>query len=569
MGSGVTAETSAGSIVKRLYVYGEAVAGSEAAKALAEEIHTLLREAAGVEPHVIKLPVATWVDEGAVVECTGLRVEGVNLPQTLGGEACGRLVEVKCTSPPCFNHVSEGDIVIAEVPEDPDDVTTLYVAAMERGASALLVYDRWPGRHRRIVVSGRWDYALLPSPAPMPAVHLRREDGIRLRSACLGSLVRLHASARIEWRHGRIIEAVIGSEGPEVLLIAHYDHWLGGSGDNLAGVAALIRAVERLRGRVGGWTLRVAVLDAEEFGDPQLPAWYWSYGSRWYARELLDSGLLRDIVAVLNLDMPVVKRLYLASTPELRNVVRAVAPRVLTLEPLEYETCYSDGYQFARLGVASATLYNIDEYLEYYHSDVDTPERPDYEAVEAAAAAYAAAALKLGERGEKSLDYQGYIETLVKLAERLPLEARRAAYMVAEEMRIALRAGNYAALREAASALNRVLGYCVFRGDYRWDTGGFTPMLAPWVRVATEEVLRAAEGSPRDAPGDAVIPGLEEHLAVAFPTPVRLWAKTRVLTPTARSVIEKALRHHLLDAARGLADRLLAVYEALRRTREL
>ncbi len=562
-------ETPVRVIVEKLYAHGEAVAGSDAAKALAEEIHSLLREAAGVEPHVVKLPVATWSDEGAVVECSGLRINGVNLPQTLGGEAHGRLVEVNCTAPPCFKHVNEGDIVLAEVPEDPDDVTTLYVAAMERGASALIVYDRWPGRHRRIVVSGRWDYSLLPSPAPMPAVHLRREDGIRLKRGCLGSLVKLEASARIEWRQGRIIEAIIGGEGPEILLTAHYDHWLGGSGDNLAGVAALLRAVERLRGSVKGWTLRVAVLDAEEFGDPQLPAWYWSYGSRWYARELLDSGLLQGIIAVLNLDMPVVKKLYLAATPELRSIIHSLAPRTLTLEPLEYETCYSDGYQFARLGVASATLYNIDEYLEYYHTDADTPDKPDYEAVEAAAVAYAEAARRLGEGGEKSLDYQGYIEALVKLAERLPLEARRAAYMVAEEMRIALRDERYAALREAASLLNRVLGYCVFRGDYRWDTGGFTPMLAPWVRVAAEEALRAAEGNPADAPGDAVIPGLEEHLAVAFPTPVRLWAKTHELSSTARRVIEKAMRHHLLDAAKGFADRLLAVYEALRRTREL
>ncbi len=544
-------------IVERLYSFGEAVAGSEAAKALAEEASRLLAEAAGTQPRVVRLPVATWLDRGAVVECAGFSARGVVLPQTLGGVAEGRLVEVHCTEPPCFRHVSEGDVVAARLPEDPDDVTTLYVAAMEAGAEALIVYDRWPGRLRRIVVSGRWDYTLLPSPAPMPGVHLRLEDGAELVKRCLGSRVRVVAEAELRRSAGRIIEAVVGEGDYEVVVMAHYDHWLGGSGDNLAGVASLIEAARRI-GRPRGVRVRYLLLDAEEFGDPSLPAWYWAYGSRWYASQMRRAGLLDDIVLVVNLEMPV-RRPVLAGSPEARGLAEGLGGDSFKAVE-EFETCYSDGYSFATLGVPSVTVYNIEDYLEWYHTDADTPEKPDYRWVAWAAELASRMAGAVAERGPAALDYLGYAELLEKLLLRAPLEARRAAYALAEETRRAVSEGRWRRLREAYALLNSRLGRCVFDGDYRWDTGGFEPRLAPRLRAAIA-ALGELEGGT--GPGDRVVPGEEAKLATPAPTPVKLWSRRRGLGAW-REALRSALAAHLNAVAVEAADVLLEAYRVLR-----
>ncbi len=556
------------SLLERLVSIGEAVAGTEEARRLAEEAGRLLEEATGVSVEQLKLPVATWRDEGGVVECGGLRVDARVLPQTLGGVAEGRLVEVHCTQPTCFTHVSRGDVVIARLPEDPDDVTTIYVNALEAGAEALIVYDRWPGRYRRIVVSGRWDYARLPSPAPMPAVHVRLEDGLKLVKHCIGSRVRLDSRASIRWSTGAILEARIGEGDREALVIAHYDHWLTGAGDNLAGVAALIRAARLLRSlSLGGVAVRLALLDAEEFGDPMLPAWYWAYGSRWYARMLNKTHLLDDIVLVVNLEMPVRRRLYAAGTPEARGLVASIARRLgVEVVEEEYETCYSDGYNFARLGAPSVTLYNIEDYLEWYHTDADLPTVVDLEAIEAAAKAAFEAIRRLAEDGLRALDYRGYIEALEGLETLLPLQARRGVYVFTEEARKALDEGRVEALHRALRFLNARLGACVFHDDYRWGSGGFKPLLMPWLRVALEEARMVRER--RFGGGDAVIPGSEEKLPVATPMPVKLWAGGRVERLGGWwGIVERAFREAVVAEAERVDEILWGAYELLRASR--
>lgn len=549
-------------VVERLYGVGEAVAGSEEARRLSEELSRLISEVAGSTPRVVRFPVATWRDRGARVECGGLSFEGATLPQTLGGVVEGRLVEVHCTRPPCFAHVSPGDIVVAEMPEDPDDITTLYVEALEAGAEALVVYDRWPGRLRRIVVSGRWDYAHLPSPAPMLAVYLRREHGVKLVKNCTGSRVRVEAEAELGESTGRTLELVIGRGDWEVVIMAHYDHWLGGSGDNLAGVASLLRALQLIRREgVEGVRLRVLALDAEEFGDPELPAWYWAYGSRWYASQLARTRLLDEVMLVVNLEMPVTGELVLAGTPEARLAAEKLADGLIRVKRVEeFETCYSDGYSFATLGAPSVTLYNVEDYLEWYHTDADTPDKPLYESVEAAARLAARLAVEAGERGPALLDYEGYAGLLESLAAEAPVELSRAVYSLAEETRMAVREGRWRRLREAYGLLNSRLGRCVFNDDYRWGVGGFEPRVAPRLRAALE-ALREASGL---GPGDRVVPGDEMKLATATPTPVRLWLEWHQAPRGYRDIVRSALSRHLRRVAIETADVILEAYRVLR-----
>ncbi len=555
-------------LLDKLVSLGEAVAGSENAGRLAEELGRLLEEAAGVAVNRVKLPVATWRDSGGVVECSGLRVEARTLPQTTGGLAEGRLVEVHCTQPRCFAHVSEGDVVIARLPEDPDDATTLYVNALEAGAEALIVYDRWPGRYRRIVVSGRWDYALLPSPAPMPAVYTRLEDGVRLVKECLGVRVRVEASASIGWSNGVILEARLGRGEHEVMVVAHYDHWLTGAGDNLAGVAALLRTAHLARGTgPRDIAVRFVLLDAEEFGDPMLPAWYWAYGSRWYASQMDKAGLLDNVVMVVNLEMPVSRRLFLAGTPEARGLLaRAVAGTGIEVVEEEYETCYSDGYSFAKMGVPSTTMYNIEDYIEWYHTDLDLPKYVDTAAVESAAAATVNVLKAVKEKGLRALDYKRYIEILESLQFSVPLQARRGLYVFATEARQALKDGRVLALHRALRFLNARLGGCVFHDDYRWGTGGFRSMLMPRLRIALEEARMARER--RLGGGDAVIPGSEEKLPVATPMPVKLWARGRAerLGEWWR-IIDHAIREAVAREAELIDEVLWGAYELLRAAR--
>ncbi|AEM38661.1 peptidase M28 [Pyrolobus fumarii 1A] len=558
-------------VLERLAGFGEAVAGSEEARALSEELARLVEEVTGTAPRVVRFPVATWRDEGAIVECGGLRLEARVLPQTLGGIEAGRLVEVHCTTPRCFQHVSPGDVVVARLPEDPDDVTTLYVHALEAGASALIVYDRWPGRFRRIVVSGRWDYAWLPSPAPMPAVHMRAEDGSKLVKLCTGMRVRVEASASIREGQGRTLELLLNEgEEREIIIMAHYDHWLSGAGDNLAGVVSLLEALRVIRGEgVKGFTLRALLLDAEEFGDPMLPAWYWSYGSRWYAKMLSDTELLDQVVLALNLDLPVLRRLKLAATPEVRGLVERLASNTLEFDVEEFETCYSDGYQFAKLGVPSATLYNVEDYVEWYHTDADTPSVPDEVAIIEAGRLAGRVALEAGRLGPKALDYRGYIRVLESIAHEAPLEYRRGVYMLSEEARLALEREDYDGLHRAFRLVNMTLGHCVFLGDYKWDSGGFRAMLAPRLRVVLEEFRRVLDKRV-GGPGDVVIPGVEDHLAVALPQPVKLWVYKRgaALTRQFWEALESAFKHAVVDAARSVAEALVEAYEVLRARRE-
>ncbi len=562
------------SLVERFYSLGEAQAGSESEHSLAEELARLL-EQVGVPARLLKPSVAYWRDEGGYVEAGARVYQGVSLPQVAGGCAEGRLVEAKDVD---LEEVSkaarEGDIVLVEEPEDPDELSTAYMSALEVGASGLVVYSRYPRRLRRIVVTGRWDYSFrMPAPALIPAVYLRREDGLELRRY-VGYTVRVCANSRIGPGTGYIVEGQLGCETCSylVLITAHHDHWLGGANDNLAGAAGLVLLAARLKSRVrGDVCVRFVCFTAEELGDPLLPSWYWCYGSRWYARQLRYAGQLDSVIAVLNMDV--------AATPgtvevhatgyELQKLLEELASStgLGRIVVRGFDSCYTDSFSFSALGVPSASAISLDPWVEYYHTDLDTPEKLDYNTLTSVVELYTKAVEVLVEKKLRAYDYVYYAKRLYQqLAEkRAPPLSMRSGYRLLRETIKAVERGDWEALYNAYRLVNMECVKPVFHGDYRFDEGKFVTIILPEL-LAIEQARKVMLGEARD-PSKVKpyrIPGWEEELPtpIPYPPPRGVREKERILEEAKRIAV-----YVIQELDEAIASKLDNAYYALLHSR--
>jgi len=589
-------------VVRHLHSLGETVAGTDTERKVVEIVKGYFDSLkCGFSARFIRVPVAVWIDHEAYIEVGGEVFHGLSLPQTLGGEVEARLYTLGCDPLEAWcwdNERVKGSIVVVEAPRDVNEIATAYLFAVEAGAEAIVFYDPWPNRLRRIVVTGRWDFCTRCSaPAPIPAIYLSREDGLRL-AKFTGVRARLVSRVSLKDGIGYIVETLLspkrvsGGEW-EVIVSAHHDHWLNGANDNLAGVATLVAVGEllcRSGEDFGPGIIRLVSFTAEEFGSPYLAAWYWSYGSTYYVSELENSGLLDKIVANLNLDVIGYGRPRVHVTLELEELIKWAASRAsLNIEVVVGDNVYTDSYSFSSRGIPVASMINLEDYMEYYHTNLDTPDKLDYSLLNKIAEMVSEAVRKLASKGFEALDFVGAVHKMYDYADSIgaPLPLKRSLYRLLREVVKATDAKLYSHLAKIFRKLNSLIYAPCFNGDYRFATGSFeVSKLFPWLTILEDKkklqkAVKALEkGDCREAlktveeiGWSRPLPGREELLASLLPSAagVRLVELLRVCrVEEAMKILEVALERakHVIRLAIVEASKTIdSVYYELITTR--
>ncbi len=552
-----------------LFSIGEVVPASRAERKIVDIILGYLRDR-GFQAWIEPVPATLyWYDKASFVEACGRKLAAVTWPQTLGGDEDADIVQAEPILAKDYWSIQpvEDKIVVVELPKDPDDATTIYMHLAERGARGVIFYDRWEGRLRRIVVTGSWDYNFSkPAIAPIPALHVRREDGLWLVRNC--TRARIYSEVVIRWSVGSIVMSMSGDgkEG-EIWVTAHHDHWLGGANDNLAGVVAAIEVYTGLAGKAGNKALVFASFTAEEYGCPNMPGWYWACGSRYLANQLKETGRLENIILLVNFDLPASPHLQVhASGYEAHPLIKRVADEQrIGIGEILLDSSYTDSYSFSSHGVTSITIMDIDSYIEYYHTDIDTPITVNYEVMDKAVMLAKGIVEKVLENGWRALDYQYYGEKIYNYMLDLPAppHLQAAAYRLLRETRKAYEANiDTKTIAQAYRKLTSKAIKPVFEGSYESDPGVFKTVLMPWLlplkdrkvlgevlallkRAEIEEAIKALSSIP----SRRVIPGVEEELCSVRSDLIAMRLKNAENTEQIVETVSKSLFHCLAEAS--------------------
>ena len=560
------------STINRLVVYGEAPAGTHAEHRLAEEIKSIFEEKLDLTARLIGVPVVVWGDEGSSVYGCGFELQAVAWPAYPGGVVEGEAVVVQG-----LNELRERDvaerIVVSKAPLDPDEAVAFYRVARARGAIGLVFYDEFPGRFRRIVVVDAPFTLSSTGLAGIPVVHIRREDSQKIVECRRLKLVH---GGRLESGYGYTVEAILelGSGDYEVIVSAHHDHWLSGANDNLAGVAAILAVARLLSSRRGAGRIRLVSFTAEEFGDPGLPGWYWAYGSRKYVEMLEAMGILDNVVAVLNFDIAGASSVSLYSTGMLKRILAHLADKIgFKFSSLEPDTTDSDSYSFSSLGIEAATVMGYDTWLEFYHTDVDTPEKLDYNKLATLVKLYTEAAIELLERGWKAFSYSEYAKELyIYLRDFPPLTA--SLYRLQRATPIAEAHGLHHILAKSYRRLNRVLPTVIYSERRSGAVELESYIALPLLYLSDLRTIREAENRAKGG-------NCQEAITILKKLDVfRVTSRGRLLPSPGEGlnfagcdnlghvldVLERVTRHRLWESSIAAARSIDEVYESIVRS---
>ncbi|MEM4970731.1 MAG: M28 family peptidase [Sulfolobales archaeon] len=338
----------------------DAIAGSEVELRDVNEVRAGLEEL-GFDVRLHSVDVISWIHG----ECYVNGIKCVPIPPTMGGDIEGVLTQdiESCSD----------KILIASTTSFPDNIWNIYNMAFERGAKAVIFYDYYPSRFRKIVVSGVWSYGYNHRSSPgIPAVHIRLEDGVRLARRMIGKKIQISSVARIRSSRGISVEGLIGGRRQgSILVAAHHDRWFNSYRDNMIAVKTLMEiAIQISRTGRALHDIRLVSFTAEEFGDPNMPAWYWGYGSRVYAREI-DAG---EILLAIIIDTAFRKPIRVSTTsPDHLIALLEGVPLDTRLEG--YGHPYTDAPSLWRVGIPTITLHNLEDLYPIYHTDLDIEDQ--------------------------------------------------------------------------------------------------------------------------------------------------------------------------------------------------
>ena len=307
----------------------------------------------------------------------------------------------------------EGRIVFVEGVEDPDDVVDVVDRLSRLGALALVVLDNVG--LRRIVVPGTQLPALRVGRLALPVVFV---EG-RPRGLEEGAKARVVVSTRSRHSFGKNVVCTVGGrDDREIVLAAHYDHWLWGGADNSVSVGIAIEALRKLRDSTRS-LLRLVLFSGEEGLPPNLVGMYWAVGSRKYVVERIHE-LLERSTFLINMDV-VYRGNVEASISGFEAMGVAKALNIST----NLNIFIYDAQPFAELGIPTITLNTFNEMLRegLYHSVRDTVDIVDPVTVAATASLATRIAKLLDSADMRELFLQGLREAIA-LHDALRLEAR-------------------------------------------------------------------------------------------------------------------------------------------------
>ncbi|MDA8217168.1 MAG: M28 family metallopeptidase [Dehalococcoidales bacterium] len=291
---------------------GSRPVGSEASKTAADYIAGQL-SSYGYEVERQPFPFTQFVDHGATMAVVQPRQATLH-PQTMrlsaSGEVTADLVEAGVGRVEDFLDEPVGGKVVL-VSRGEVEFAQMAANAEAAGAAGLVISNNVSG-------SFRGD---LGSSAKIPIVSISLEEGRSLRDS-LGQgavAVKLTVNATsLSGQSENVIGTLKGSQPGTVIVGAHYDSVEAGPGanDNASGVGAMLELARVIAEKGTGRTVKVIAFGAEEIG---------LVGSRYYV-SMLDGDQLRDITAMVNLDMVGVgDQLRLSGSPRLVELATGIA----------------------------------------------------------------------------------------------------------------------------------------------------------------------------------------------------------------------------------------------------
>ncbi|MCL6648401.1 MAG: M20/M25/M40 family metallo-hydrolase [Chloroflexi bacterium] len=295
--------------------------------------------------------------EVRVLAPTPAELDAVVMTNSGNGEVSGPLVAAGLGRPEEFPSAAAGAVVLIERGVIPFQEKV--ANAVAAGAGAVVVFNSEPGLIQ----------PLLSTPAVVPAVFIRREDGLRLRDQLAQEAVLLRVVVRAE-RMTIASENVIatrpGRSEKALVVGAHLDSVEGGPGanDNASGVALTLELARVLAATPTAAELRFILFGAEENG---------LIGSQAYVQQLSESEVGR-IVGMVNLDMVGIEvRLTAAGASGLSVPAREKAAELgRNLPESPNGGAGSDHASFARRGIPTLFLFTgIDD---NYHQPTDLPQ---------------------------------------------------------------------------------------------------------------------------------------------------------------------------------------------------
>jgi len=358
---------------------GEVISGSKEEKTLVSKLKSFLEEKAD-EVVIHNVPVMLWKEKHVSLNIVddGIRsISTLALPYTTSTHIVGDLVYIRNFGFSKIRKNVEGKIILTEWAKDPDEAEHQYLEALEKGALAIILYDRYPSRFRRIVVKGTYGYSYNTyTTTPIPAFSIRRENGLALAREASNKELKAELSVEVNVQNasGQIVEAIFNGkkENEKIYITAHHDHWLTGFTDNILGVASLVSIANEATNWKLAREMRILSFTAEEGGSPGFTEWYWLYGSRWYLENVvLKHRIENEIYAVINWDAVGKGKLTIAASGySFRHLIRKVTEGFKVR--IEFDSSYFDSYTFSKIGIPSATINTMNDLVDIYHTDKDT-----------------------------------------------------------------------------------------------------------------------------------------------------------------------------------------------------
>ena len=347
------------------YLYSERPAGWFSEKEFSDVYKDFLCDDSCSSSRILPIEVLNWEEKNCIIFTDIRKIYCSIMPSYAGDE----IIEGYLTTD---LEKSEDKIVLLPTTDYPDNIWIFYNMAVEKRARAVIFYDYYPHRKRRIVVSGEWGYWYNKSVRPpIPVAHIRLEDLYTLKKM-INKKISMYVSSEKKFSTGYIIEAYFpGRKDDEIIISAHHDSWFTGFRDDIIGVLTLYMIKRRLNKykKTLENSMRLISFTAEEYGDPTESAWYWAYGSKKY----LETYIREPDVPIISivLDLAFKEPLTLSySAPDLERIVRDATELDIS-STSDYGSPYMDSISFIRRGLPTISLHNFYEAQPLYHTDLD------------------------------------------------------------------------------------------------------------------------------------------------------------------------------------------------------
>lgn len=219
-----------GFIIGREVFEKEVVAGSTAELEVVHALREVFEDLGGDDVYLEPIPVMTWIEDECFIEAPGLKIKCLALPYSLSIDVEARSLHAHYYgSSIALREDPANKIVIAPYPDEPDDAKYVLLKLAKAGATAVVFYDNYPGRIRRIVICGSKGYSYIHgSPPPIPAAAISKESLLKLAKSINEGILRLYIKTRVVHNSTgyNVVSVYNGSLESEVILSAHHDHWL-------------------------------------------------------------------------------------------------------------------------------------------------------------------------------------------------------------------------------------------------------------------------------------------------------------------------------------------------------